>query len=66
MTISHELYSEMVNQAIQLQSVNDSMDAAKIAKQIIDDYSFKLKGISEREKDELCFQVAYSIVNAFR
>ena len=66
MSISKELYSEIVNEAIRLKKINPSKDASSIAEQVIEDYRFKLKGLSENRKHELSFQVVYSIVNAFR
>jgi hypothetical protein len=66
MAIENSLFSEMVNKAIQIKTVNRKEDDLKIIQDVFNDYKIQLGDLSEDEKGELSFQVAYSLINAFR
>jgi hypothetical protein len=66
MAIENSLFSEMVNKAIQIKTANNNEDDLKIIENVFKNYETRLGDLSEDEKGELSFQVAYSLINAFR
>lgn len=60
--VSNQTYNNLVNEVIRAQSVTPFKDLIEIIDETLRDYELHLRDLSENEKSDLKFQLAYSVM----
>ena len=62
MKVSNDTYNNLVNEVLRSQQLTPFKDLIQIIDETLRDYELHLKDLSEAEKSDLKFQLAYSVM----